>query len=83
MRDVLDRTICPGCGNGTANRIARCRRCGYAWPESAAPRTIRELLEAGQGPALTTGADLAAFARAVADAVWRFNGQSPREGWWR
>ena len=50
----LTRKTCPRCGKRTGNQAARCRRCGYRYPEKSSPKPAGLAMGAGF-PLFVTG----------------------------
>jgi hypothetical protein len=48
------RKTCPRCGQSARERRARCRRCGYRYPEQASPKPAGLAMGAGF-PLFVTG----------------------------
>jgi ribosomal protein L40E len=54
LRTELLRKTCPRCGRRTGNQAARCRRCGYRYPEKSSPKPAGLAMGAGF-PLFVTG----------------------------
>jgi hypothetical protein len=54
MRPLVPRKTCPRCGQQARARRARCRRCGYRYPEQASPKPAGLAMGAGF-PLFVTG----------------------------
>jgi ribosomal protein L40E len=54
LRSELTRKTCPRCGRRTGNQAARCRRCGYRYPEKSSPKPAGLAMGAGF-PLFVTG----------------------------
>jgi ribosomal protein L40E len=54
LRSELLRKTCPRCGRRTGNQAARCRRCGYRYPEKSSPKPAGLAMGAGF-PLFVTG----------------------------
>ena len=47
LRSELTRKTCPRCSRRTGAQAARCRGCGYRYPEKASPRPAGLAMGAG------------------------------------
>ena len=47
LRSELNRKTCPRCGRRTGAQAARCRGCGYRYPEKSSPRPAGLAMGAG------------------------------------
>jgi len=47
LRSELSRKTCPRCGRRTGAQAARCRRCGYRYPEKSSPKPAGLAMGAG------------------------------------
>jgi ribosomal protein L40E len=54
LRTEFTRKTCPRCGRRTGNQAARCRRCGYRYPEKSSPKPAGLAMGAGF-PLFVTG----------------------------
>ncbi len=74
MRSLVPKKTCPRCGQTAGERRARCRRCGYRFPEQASPKPAGLAMGAGF-PLFVTGTlillvgDLSTALNAIAAAM--------------
>jgi ribosomal protein L40E len=47
LRSELTRKTCPRCGRRTGAQAARCRRCGFRYPEKSSPKPAGLAMGAG------------------------------------
>jgi len=51
---MIEKKTCPRCQKRTGHRTARCRRCGYRFPEQSSPKPAGLAMGAGF-PLFVTG----------------------------